>query len=141
MLNQLLGYHLRRATLAVYGDLARALEGTGLRQNQFGLLAILDETPGIRQGEAGRILGIQRANMVSLVSELVAGGLIDRRSANDDRRALSLQLTDRGSQAYRDCLTRIQASEAALLSDFSPAQRQQLFAMLRLLERKMPQRS
>jgi DNA-binding MarR family transcriptional regulator len=130
MLNTLIGYRLRRATKAVYSHIDRALADTGVRQMQFGLMAILDETPGIRQGEAGKHLQVQRANMVALVEELVVSGLVDRRTAGDDRRALSLRLTEKGKRTYRRCLQRIQELEEKLFADFAEDDRKQLLSLL-----------
>jgi DNA-binding MarR family transcriptional regulator len=88
----LVGYHLRRASSAFSADFARAVAGTGMRQVLFGILTVVGANPGINQGMVARILGIQRANMVSLINELVDSGAVDRRVSPEDRRAFALTL-------------------------------------------------
>ena len=135
-LDALVGYHLRRASSVFATDFARAIAGTGMRQVLFGILSIINASPGINQGNVGRALGIQRANMVSLVNELVDSGLVLRAVAAEDRRAFALSLTPDGEAMIATCLERIRAHEDKLLSDFSEADRTTLIALLGRIESK-----
>lgn len=133
-LDGLVGYHVRRAFAVIGNDFARALAETGIRQVLFGILSIVGANPGINQGAVGRALGIQRANMVSLINELVDRGLIDRITAEDDRRAFALTLTADGEAIAADCLRRIREHENGLLIDFSPDERETLISLIRRIE-------
>jgi DNA-binding MarR family transcriptional regulator len=133
---ELTGYHLRRASSVFGNDFSRAVAGTGIRQVLFAILSIVAANPGINQGAAGRALGIQRANMVSLINELVERGLVDRQVAADDRRAFSLTVTTAGNAMIADCLARIHAHEARLLSDLSKDERAALIELLQRIEAK-----
>jgi len=135
-LTDLVGYHLRRAVSVVGNDFSRALAGTGIRQVLFGILSIVGANPGINQGAVGRALGIQRANMVSLINELVDRELIDRATAEDDRRAFSLTLTKAGEGMTRQCLSRIRAHEDGLLSELTAKERKILLTLLSKIEAK-----
>jgi DNA-binding MarR family transcriptional regulator len=135
-LDGLVGYHLRRASSVVAADFSRAIGGTGMRQVLFGILSIIKASPGINQGNVGRALGIQRANMVSLVNELVDRDLVRREVAADDRRAFALSLTDAGEAMVEDCLEKIRQHEERLLSDLSAAERKTLIALLCRIEAK-----
>lgn len=135
-LDDLVGYHLRRAVTVVGNDFSRALAETGVRQVLFGILSIVGANPGINQGAVGRALGIQRANMVSLINELVDRDLIDRATAEDDRRAFALNLTRAGKKITDECLTRIRAHEDELLSDLSEKERKILIDLLGRIEAK-----
>jgi DNA-binding MarR family transcriptional regulator len=135
LLEGLIGYHLRRASSVFGSDFAVAMEGTGLRQVPFGILSVIQANPGINQGMAGRALGIQRANMVSLINELSDAGFVDRQVAEDDRRAFALTVTDKGKRALADALARINAHEERLLTDLDATERQQLIALLVRIER------
>lgn len=135
-LDALVGYHLRRASSVFATDFARAIAGTGMRQVLFGILSIINASPGINQGNVGRALGIQRANMVSLVNELVDRGLVLRAVAAEDRRAFALSLTRDGEAMIATCLDLIRAHEDRLLSDFSDADRAILIALLGRIESK-----
>ena len=106
------------------------MEGTGLRQVLFGILSVIKANPGVNQGTAGRALGIQRANMVSLINELSDAGLIDRQVAEDDRRAFALTVTPEGERAVEAASLRIHAHEDRLLAGLSQEERQQLMILL-----------
>ena len=134
VLEGLVGYHIRRASSAFAADYSRAIAGTGMRQVLFGILSVVGANPGINQGTAGRSLGIQRANMVSLMNELVDAGLLDRRTATDDRRAFALNLSPAGETMLADCLDRIEAHEREMLADFTAAERRTLIALLTRIE-------
>jgi len=133
-LEGLVGYHLRRASSLFGADFARAVGGMGMRQVLFGILSVVSANPGINQGEAGRALGIKRANMVSLITELVDAGLIDRQTDADDRRAFALSITAKGVKILADCLTRISEHEARLLAEFDATDRKALIGLLRRIE-------
>lgn len=133
-LDRLVGYHLRRASAMFAGDFARTLAGTGMRQVLFGILSIVRSNAGINQGNVGRLLGIQRANMVALINELVDGGLLARVQASDDRRAFALTLTDAGQTRLDECLALIERHEAELLGDLSASEQRQLVGLLARIE-------
>ena len=105
-----------------------------MRQVLFGILSIIDANPGINQGNVGKALGIQRANMVSLVNELTDAGLVRREVAADDRRAFSLRLTDNGRAKMKECLARIHRHEKQVLSSLSDAERESLIDLLTRIE-------
>ena len=136
ILQDLVGYHLRRASAVVGNDFAVALEGTRIRQVLFAILSIVKQNPGINQGAVGRALGIQRANMVSLINELVDRALVDRKTSAEDRRAFSLTLSADGEAVFDDCVKRIIAHEDRLLSDLDADERAILIDLLSRIEAK-----
>jgi DNA-binding MarR family transcriptional regulator len=134
VLDQLVGYHLRRASSVFGSDFARAVGGEGLRQVPFAILSVIAASPGIRQGAAGESLGIKRANMVVLINELAEAGYVDRRPAEDDRRAIALDLTAAGQKILASATTRLIAHEDELLADFSAEERDTLIRLIRRIE-------
>ena len=135
-LESLVGYHLRRASGAFGSDFSRALTGTGMRQVLLGILSVVRSNPGANQGSVGRMLGIQRANMVTLINDLVDRGLVDRKVARSDRRAFELTITREGQALLDDCLRRIAKHEAEMLADLSADERTTLIDLLRRIEAK-----
>lgn len=133
-LESLAGYHLRRASGVFSNDFSRAIEGTGMRQVLFGILSVVGANKDINQGEVGRLLGIQRANMVALINQLVDAGLVDRQTATYDRRAFALNLTPAGDAMLKDCLARIEQHEQRMLAGFTAAERRTLIALLSRIE-------
>lgn len=89
------GYLLRRASAALLADLNERLAPLKLRHADAAFLLLLQSTPGMSQSDAGRLLDIQRANMVPLVARLEKRGLIDRKRADGRSHALSLSAAGR----------------------------------------------
>jgi len=138
VLDQLTGYHLRRAFGAFGADFHIAMEGTGLRQVLFAILSIVSNSPGINQSRVGKLLGIKRANMVSLINELIDLGLIFRMEDPRDRRSMSLTVTAAGTALIREGLKKIRAHEERMLAGFTDDEKQILLDLLRRIEARAP---
>jgi DNA-binding MarR family transcriptional regulator len=134
VLEQIAGYHLRRAFGAMATDFAVAMDGTGLRQVLFAILAVVSSNPGANQGMVGRLLGIKRANMVALINELVERGLLNRLADPQDRRAFALTVTPDGYAVLEEGLARIRKHEDRMLSGFSANERKMLIRLLKRIE-------
>jgi DNA-binding MarR family transcriptional regulator len=91
------GFGLRFAQAAVWSDLTATLAPFDLRPHQYAALLIVSEGPGCKQQEIGDALGIFRSNLVALIEDLSARGLISRAVKPEDRRSYSLALTDKGA--------------------------------------------
>lgn len=138
VLDELIGYHLRRASGAFGADFMVVMEGTGLRQALFAILAVVSKSPRINQSTVGKLLGIKRANMVSLINELTDMGLIDRMDDPQDRRALSLTVTEAGTALLQEGLQRIRGHEKRMLAGFTEGEKQILRELLRRIEARSP---
>ena len=77
------------------------------------MLMLIESSPGITQSQAGRVLDIQRANMVPFVARLEGRGVLQRRQV--DRRSQALDLTPRGRVLLVRARRVVAAHEAALL--------------------------
>ncbi|MEZ5893321.1 MAG: MarR family transcriptional regulator [Parvularculaceae bacterium] len=130
-LDELIGYTLRQTANAFMNDFAASMAGTGLRPVLVSILSIVDENPGVRQGEIGRALGVARANMAPLMSELEAAKLVRRVPDESDRRAVIVSLTEAGRAALRNCKARIAAQERQSLAKLSESERQTLLRLLK----------
>ena len=69
----LCGYLLQRAASGALAELNQRLAPLGLRHAGVAMLMLVETHPGISQSHAGRILDIQRANMVPFVARLALG--------------------------------------------------------------------
>lgn len=101
-----------------------------MRQVLFGALSVISANPGINQGNIGRILGIQRPNMVALVNELTANGWVERIVDSVDRRAFTLNLTPEGKRAIEKTLALIHEHEERMLRDLSAQEQRTLIRLL-----------
>jgi DNA-binding MarR family transcriptional regulator len=91
---------------------ARAADpGNTLAVAQLELLAALAEQPGARPGQLARRLHMRPNTVTTIVNALTARGMVRRVTAEDDRRAVELTVTDAGRQA----MLAWQATNAAVL--------------------------
>lgn len=98
-LDGLLGYRMRRASMAMMADLLAALRPLGLSAGEASFLILIGANPGCRQSDVGRTLDIKRANLTPLVARMKTRGLVT--DAPIDGRSRSLTLTAQGA-ALRD---------------------------------------
>ncbi|RZM33077.1 MAG: MarR family transcriptional regulator, partial [Sphingomonas sp.] len=71
-LDELIGYHLRRASNIMMADLTERLSVLCLTTTEASILVVLAAETAITQAEIGRRLSIKRANMAPIVAGLVA---------------------------------------------------------------------
>jgi len=107
------GYVLQRASAAAVAELNTRLAPLKLRHAGVALLMLIEACPGITQSQAGRILDIERANMVPFVARLEGRGLIGRRQV--DGRSQALELTGRGRMLLRRARRVVAAHETVML--------------------------
>jgi DNA-binding MarR family transcriptional regulator len=96
-LNDLPGYALRRAAVAMMTELNARLADCGLRYSDTGVLVLIGANPGISATILGQELGVQRANLTRLLTGLEQSGLIERTQLNGKSHAY--RLTGKGTAA------------------------------------------
>lgn len=129
-LAELLGFHLRRASQTVQSDLAETLAPHGLRMITFSALAVTGENPGIRQSDLASVLSVERPNLVVVIDELEAGGLVRRDQAPTDRRAHVLNTTAKGQALLRKARKAVEAHERRLFGALPTGKRDELLSIL-----------
>jgi len=82
--------------VAVFKDLLAGLKPFDLRVTDLSVLLVIEATPGLQQRAIGEVLRIQRPNLVTIIDQLEARGLVRRGSVPGDRRAYALSLTTEG---------------------------------------------
>jgi DNA-binding MarR family transcriptional regulator len=91
---------------------ARAADpGNTLAVAQLELLAAIAEQPGARPGQLARQLHMRPNTVTTIVNALSARGMVRRVTAEDDRRAVELTVTEEGRRA----MLAWQATNAAVL--------------------------
>jgi DNA-binding MarR family transcriptional regulator len=128
-LDNLLGYHLRRASAVMMADLGERLFAIGLRPTEATILLLIEAYPGCIQSDVGRTLGIQRANMVPMIASLEKAGLIVRSAM--DGRSHALNLTEQGKTTLTVAKTLIDAHESHFQSLFTANESGELIASMR----------
>ncbi|WP_417520039.1 MarR family winged helix-turn-helix transcriptional regulator [Minwuia sp.] len=133
MLDGLVGYHLRRAQVAVFRDFAESVGQLGITPGQFGVLELIACNDGLNQSALARALGVDRSTLVAVLDRLQADGLIERRESATDRRSHALGLTGQGRAKAEQARAAIAVHEARVLQGLSAAQIDELFAALRAI--------
>ena len=108
------GYVLRRASATAQARLSARLRPLALRPAEASLLLLIEAASGLSQSQAGRLLDIQRSNMVAIVLRLERRGAVERRAV--DGRSSKLCLTRSGRALLARARHIIESQEAALIA-------------------------
>ena len=132
VLDELLGYALRRAQVAMFHAFHQATRGLDITPPRFTALVIIGANPGLSQSVLGAVLGIARSGAMLLTNWFEARGLVERKRRPNDDRAWGLHLTDEGQRIVARMKARVREYDLKKARKLSPAERRQL---LRLLEK------
>jgi DNA-binding MarR family transcriptional regulator len=102
--------------------------GNTLAVAQLELLAALADHPGVRPGQLARQLNMRANTVTTIVNALAARGMLERVTADDDRRAVSLTVTEAGRQAVHSWHATNAAVLHLALSGLPASQRRALAA-------------
>jgi len=125
---------LQRA-LDIYAETAGP---TAVTQRQFAVLAAVAAHEGLTQADLVRSTGIDRSTLAELVARMLGKGLIARERSNDDGRANTVSLTDKGKLALQEAEPRAMAADEAILKLIPSGKRGGFLAGLRALSAERP---
>jgi DNA-binding MarR family transcriptional regulator len=131
VLNERLGYFLRRAQVWVFQDFIARLATLDLSPAQFSVLAVIGGNAGLSQAELAGTLGIERARLVRLLHRLERRGLIRRLPSHADARRHALRLTRSGQRVLARAMTLSAQHEAGLRQRFGQQRYRLLIEALR----------
>jgi DNA-binding MarR family transcriptional regulator len=132
VLDELLGYSLRRAQVAMFAAFHEATRGMNITPPRFTALVIIGSNPGMSQSALGNVLGIARSGAMLLTDWFEGQGLVERRRRPDDGRAWGLHLTAEGERLARELQARVLDLDLKRTRRLTPRERREL---LRLLEK------
>ena len=126
-----LGFLLSRASGQVVRATNAALARHGLRVRQYSVLVLACEADdGLSQRELATELGLDPSQVVLLVDELAAAGLVARRAAPTDRRTRLVVPTPEGRRVREDAGRAADAAVEGPLALLGDAERDRLRDML-----------
>jgi DNA-binding MarR family transcriptional regulator len=131
VLNNHLGYFIRRIQIWVFQDFMRTLASVDVRPAQYSVLAVVEANPGLSQSDAAEFLGIERARFVRLLDRLEKRGFVERRPSPTDRRSHALHLTREGQRALKRIKALAAEHEAHFAAKLGPEKRKLLIDLLR----------
>lgn len=130
LLQQFVGYNMKRAYMRIQDHMTETLAPMGLRIGTFSALAVLIDSPGISQTQLSQVLNIKRSGVVVVVDELERAGVIERKPVPGDRRAYSLMVTAAGKHLWHKAEDLVKRHEKQLMAGFTDADLHSLNALL-----------
>jgi DNA-binding MarR family transcriptional regulator len=130
LLPGLIGYQLRLAQLAVFGDFAAELKDFDISPGRFGVLVLISANPGMTQSLLAAATQLDRSTMVAVIDQLEARGLVERRASPTDRRSNALVLTVEGEKLLKQLKRRIKLHEDRIAAAMTPAEIAKLVDLL-----------
>ena len=125
------GFLLSRASGVVVRASNASLAGHGLRVRSYSVLLLAADSPdGVSQRELADVLGLDPSQVVLLVDELAAAGLVQRRPSAADRRTKLVVATEAGRAARAAAGRDVDATLARQLAELSAGEQQLLREML-----------
>lgn len=129
-LDDLVGYAVRRAQIAMYIDLYRVLSPLGMSPKRYSALTLIARNPGLMSSRLASLLGIARSGAVVLTRALEALGYIERATSSTDGRAHALAVTPAGRVALKKCDRVVTAHDRRVSAHLSEQERATLMALL-----------
>jgi DNA-binding MarR family transcriptional regulator len=128
-----LGWLLKHARERLSALSAAALDPLGITGRELAVLSVVAQGEPPSQLEAAGRLGIDRSTMVTLLDELEAKGLVERRPHRADRRRNIVQLTATGRRTFTAASRATDEVERTFLAALPESDREPFRAMLRAL--------
>jgi len=133
VLDELLGYEVRRAQIRVTEAFDARLGALGMTTQRFSALVLIAANPGLKQTELAAIMGIARSGALAIVEAL--GELVDRHPVPGDARAQALALSAEGRTQLPAIIAEVRAHDREAAGDLTP---DEVATLKRLLARVAP---
>jgi DNA-binding MarR family transcriptional regulator len=108
----------------------RDFEGVGISRREYAILDRLSASGPVPQQQLGQELHVHSSNLVAVLDELEARGLIRRPRDPEDRRRYQLELSQKGTAALKNARAAAAEIERTMLEPLDAAERRQLKELL-----------
>ncbi len=126
-----LGRNLSRAANTVLNRFQEVFSEYDMRPALYSALVAIENNPGASGAQISSWMDVPRTNVVILLRELEERGLISRGRSDEDRRAQSIDLTQKGRRLMPKLRTAHKRLEAEFAASMSSSERQLLNRTLR----------
>jgi DNA-binding MarR family transcriptional regulator len=115
----------------------------GLSQGRFTVMMILNRDPesGLSPSDLAERAGVTRATMTGLLDALEGDGLVTRTAHPQDRRMLTVRLTEAGLRRLDEMLPEYFRRISALVGDLDESEQRALIGLLRRIESRVGEMS
>jgi DNA-binding MarR family transcriptional regulator len=132
-LDEIIGFALRLAQLAVFEDYGKLTEDLGITTAQFSVMRLAHANPGANQTTIANALGAVTPRMVSIIDDLERRGLVARLPSTVDRRSHAIFLTQDGRRLHKLLTKRVDKENQRMIDRLRGADKTLLLSMLRNL--------
>jgi DNA-binding MarR family transcriptional regulator len=119
-------YAVKRVELGVRWHLDELLKPSGITAVQYTALTVLEQHDGLPAAQLARRSFVTAQSTADLVRALEQRGLVTRKRNLENRRELSIRLTDAGRKLLAEYAEDVQALERRMVSGFTEPQVDQL---------------
>ena len=103
----------------------------GINYSQYLVVKVIAKNGPQMPGDLARFLDHNAGAMTRLIDRLEEKGYVQRKPHAEDRRALTIELTEAGQELWRAISKFIERAQELALRDFNSADRAALFELLR----------
>lgn len=129
---------LMRASESLIDRLSPEMQAAGLTWSQFGVLEALLHLGPLCQKELGEKLLKSTGNITMVVDNLEREGLVRRERRAEDRRYITVSLTEAGSDRIRQIFPEHAKRVAEQFAVLTPAEQAELASLCRALGKQEP---
>ncbi|CAN5854834.1 MarR family transcriptional regulator [soil metagenome] len=131
VLENSVGYELKRAQHALRLRVDEALKRVGLTTPQYAALSVLEASPGISGAELARRSFVTPQTMNAIVSKLESASLISRVADPTHGRVLQAYVAEEGKKLLSGAHRSVRNVEDHMLAGLNAAEKQRLLEALR----------
>src|SRR4051812_10352351 len=121
---------LGRAAARGRALVADALAGEGMKMWHHVVLSAVRDLAPVAQADLGRGIGLDPKDLVGILNDLQAAGLVVREPDPGDRRKNAVSLTQEGERLLKRCEKAAREANDALLAPLSAAERDRFMDLL-----------
>jgi DNA-binding MarR family transcriptional regulator len=132
-LDEVIGFALRRAQVAVFEDYGKLTADLGVTTAQFSAMRLAHANPGVNQTTIANALGAVTPRMVFIIDDLERRGLLLRLPSTIDRRSHAIFLTQDGRKLHKLLTKRVEKQNLRMIDRLRGADKTLLLRMLRNL--------
>ena len=135
VLNEHLGYFIRRLQVWVFQDFIRTLAPVDIRPAQYSVLVVIAANPGLSQSDLADRLGIERARLVRVLDKLEKRGLTQRLASPPTGAPMPCGSRATGQKILKRAAMLAALHEAKLIEKLGPEQRKSMLTLLKHFDR------
>ena len=127
------GFVLRLLQLSIFEAFYRHFAELGLTPATYAILVMLRDNPGVGASDIASVLRLQLPNLIKLLNELEAAGLVKRTRSPNDGRAIELGLMSKGEKLIDQALKMTNAFNELTLAKLDATERRRFLDALNKL--------